>query len=104
MMYTLSFVASVPPIKKLSGLMSLCIILSSWTFSMRLIYFCCVEVVKSCYHLNAYQEDGLKVKLAFAGLEQIFEARAEHVHHHYVIVLLFVLGVRANIVESGHAS
>ena len=71
---------------------------------MRLIYFCFVEVVKSCYHLNADQEDSLEVKLAFAGLEQIFEARAEHVHHHYVIVLLFVLGVRANIVESGDAS
>jgi hypothetical protein len=56
------------------------------------------------YHLNADHKHCLQVELALAVLEQVFEARAQKIHNHYMKVFAVPLGcVCAHIVQTGYA-
>ena len=56
------------------------------------------------YHLSGNVKAGSEVELATALLEEVFEALAEQIHHHYMVCLAIVRLLVTNKVKEGHVS
>lgn len=61
-----------------------------------------MDLLDSQDELDRNHQTRLQVELSFAGLEQIFERRAEHIHYHHVEGRVRYAVVRANVVQAGH--
>ena len=57
-----------------------------------------VNFFESLHHLLGNEAAGLQVEFTFALHEQVFQTGPQHIHDHYVKLILFICFVSSNII------